>query len=179
MGQTIPTQTRFPTAAQVPEKSIMDLFGKQAYLGNLFIATINTQSLTGTSEVPSLYISNPATSTKSLFKYLRSLNVADNSGEVIVFRVYSNPTGAVTGGSTITPVNCRPANVNTSVATVLKAPSVGSNLFGALLSVIVVGFNAQNIDSVLFICDPGQSILITAQPTAACIATAESVWWEL
>jgi hypothetical protein len=172
---SLPNNPGFPTAIQQPDSAILNFFGKAAYLGNQFIATINTVSLT-TAETPVFYTLNTTTSSKSLFKAVRALNVADNSGEVVVFRVYLNPTG-VTGGTTITPVNCRPANSNTSVATCTKSPTVASN--GTLASVIVVGFNAQNIDSTLFVIDPGNSLLITAQATGACIATADSVWWEL
>lgn len=172
----ITNNPNFPTPAQISDNSIMDINGRQCYLGNQFTLAVGTVSLADTAEHPVLYTLNPSTNTKSLFKSLRSLNVADNSGAVAVFRIYKNPTG-VSGGTGIPPQNCRLASTITSGATVLKIPTVSTN--GTLLSTIAVGFNAQNIDSTLFICDPGQALLITCAATTPCLVTADAIYYEI
>ena len=170
------------TNRQVPEHAILDTFNKQVYLGNAFLAGTDVVTLSNTSETPLLYISNPALSGtapqngQALFNGVRSLNCPDPAGTVI-FRVYKNPT-VVSGGTAVTPQNCRLASATTSIAAALKSPTVSTN--GTRQITLVVGFSAQSIDSQLLIVDPGQTLLITAQAVGAgTTAIAECQWFEL
>lgn len=164
------------TNRQVPDHAIMDLFGKQAYLGNQFTVSA-TASLGDTNEDPFLYVVNDAANTKALFNSLRSF-VATDATIDITFRVYFNPTG-VTGGSAKTPANCRPANPLVSVATCKSAPTISTK--GVLVSTIVVsGGILQSNSDLLLIIDPGQSMLVTAQAASGTPAIAgELVWYEI
>jgi hypothetical protein len=163
------------TQSQIPENSILDLNNKQAYLGNQFVSGPDTFSLADSSEHPILYISNPSTNSKALFIYNIDLN-AIGSTDIITFRLYSNPTG-VSGGTAVTPRNCRPASANTSVATVKSGPTVSGN--GTRLQTIALGFNAQSIVNPIIILDPGQSFLITGQATTTATAICQSVHYEI
>src|ERR1700677_2848860 len=112
------------TNRQIPEKAMMDLFNRQLYLGNSFCLPINTFELTGTGETNLALITNPATNTgndrlglaTALFINLRTTASDVGSGDgTSFFRYYINPTISTTSTPT-TPVNCRPASANTSIA---------------------------------------------------------------
>jgi len=89
------------TANQVPDHSILDINGKQTYLGNGYIlpAPPNGFTLSGTAEVPIALIRNPVTSGagKALFLYQRKLASTDTT----IVRFYSNPTVSNIGIQTI------------------------------------------------------------------------------
>lgn len=172
---TIPSNLNFPTKRQVAENAILDLFNKQVYLGNQFVSGGDTISVTS-SETNLLSISNPSTSTVSLFINTLLLH-AVGSGDVITFRVYSQPT-VISSGTPATPINCRPANANVSVASVVVGPSVST--MGTRIQTIVSGFNAAgSIAAPMYILDPGQSILITGQGVATATAICETVHYEI
>jgi hypothetical protein len=171
------------TNRQVPEHSIVDHFNKQAYLGNQYIANTNVVTVTGTTEVPVLYIANPAlvqtapSNGIALFNEIQTLACIDPSGLTgIVYRIYSNPT-VVAGGSAIVPRNCRLASSNTSIATCLKSPTVTT--MGTLLASLNVGSQNTHMGNLMFIVDPNKSILITAQPSATTSALVVCSWYEL
>lgn len=165
------------TNRQVPDHAIMDIFGKQAYLGNQFIAGTPLVTLGDMSEDPLIVLSCPSTAAKALFSFSRKLNVYNSSNNV-AFRLYFNPTG-VTGGTAITPVNSRIANPNVSIATSAYSPTISTKgTFIATLPVVLGYF--QNDSLLGLIIDPGSSLLITAQASASSTAvSAELVWWEL
>lgn len=296
MAAPIPSNHNFPTATQVPNNSIMDLFNKQTYLGNQFVAASTVVTLSGTTEHPVMLMQNPSTNTKSLFSTARKLYCAASAGNVI-FRLYSQPTFlsagvqtvalvadtsgslnstyfllndalnvhkyyvwfninsagvdpavagrtgvpiagatnasaatlgaavavavaalnstasftatgtstvmitnkvtgtftpmidgssatgftfAVTGsaGTTITPINCRPANSNTSGAVVGQTPVISAN--GTLIATFSVGFDFQNLTDVLLIFDPGQNLLITGQAVdSGTTAIVDVIYYEI
>lgn len=164
------------TNRQVPDAAIMDINGKQAYLGNQFVASA-TAALADTNEAPFLYIANAAANSKALFHYLRSFVSTDATID-ITFRVYQNPT-TVTSGSAVTPINCRPANPLASIAICKKSVSVATK--GTLVTTLVVsGGILQSSSNLILIVDPGQSLLVTAQAASGTPSIAgEAVWYEI
>lgn len=165
----------FPTSAQIPNDSILDINGRQAYLCNQFIVGPDTVSLADASEHPILYLLNPSTNTKSLFIYNMNLN-AVGATDVITYRIYSASSG-VSGGTAATPQNCRLAASNTSNASALTSPSVSSN--GTRIQTIAVGFNSQSIKNPLFVIDPGSSILVTGKAATTATAICEFIYYEI
>src|ERR1700676_2067408 len=120
------------TSKQIPDHAILDHFNKQVYLGNKFSATFSTTS-SGTTETVAMLIQNtqPTNGTaKSLFidtKKLSSLTASNSA----TLRCYINPTFSA-AGSTVTPVNLRPANANMSTATLTSGPTVSANTGGGV-----------------------------------------------
>lgn len=169
------TNQNFPTSKQIPDHSIMDSFSKQAYLGNQFMASTGSVTLPDTSEKPILYIANAAANKVSLFLGTRMFFAGDVTNSV-TFRVYYAAT-SVSGGSAITPANCRQAMLNLSVATATLNPTVGGN--GTLVNLFPTGLNGSLVDQTCLILDPGFNLLITAKGSAATSCAAEAVWWEL
>jgi hypothetical protein len=175
MAAPITGLSNFPTSKQVPDHAILDYYNKQTYLGNSYIGNSGTVTLADTSEHPVLYLMNPAGATVSLFSSSRKLFAGDVTNTV-VFKLYVNPTGP-SGGSSITPVNCRLASSNASIATCKKTISTSTN--GTLISTIIIGIGYQVESDSMLILDPGQSLLITAAGSAATTCVAEFVWYEL
>lgn len=174
------------TNRQVPEHAIMDLLGKQPYLGNQFMAGSNSVSISGTSEVPIMYIACTSAGTqgvgtsqnaKSIFCSLTKLFCADQAELTgITYRVYFNAVGA-SSGSAVTPVNMRPANPNLSIATVLISPTVSNK--GTYVYSYAVGFESPSVSRELVILDPGMNMLITAQPSASSAGIVDLSWYEI
>lgn len=172
---TLPTPNP-ATNRQVPDQAIMDMFGKQSYLGNQFIAGSGVVALADTAEHNLFYIANAAANLKALFNRVRNL-MAGDATNIITFRIYKNPT-TVAAGTDITPINCRFASPLIAVATCKTAPTSVSK--GTLVATYVVSSASdQDNNDQIFIVDPGLSILITAQASAASSAAVELVWWEL
>lgn len=171
---------------QVPEHAIMDLFGKQPYLGNQFLAGSNSVALTGTTEVPILYLACPGVAaqavgsfqnTKSIFCSLRRLYCADQSEATgIVYRVYF-AASSVSAGTIVTPVNVRPANPMASIASVLLSPTVVNK--GTFVYSYAVGFESPAVSEDLIILDQGMNMLITAQPSASSTAIVALSYYEI
>ncbi len=90
------------TNRQVPDQSIMDLAGRQAYLGNQYSAT---KTITvGTQEIPLLLLYNSQTGSPQNFKSLfqNVLKVIENTASrSVILNVYLNPTFATNGIQTI------------------------------------------------------------------------------
>jgi len=165
--------TPFPLNAstQIAEKSILDAFNKQIYLGNGFIKSLAI-SLGDTNEDVQLSIANPSISSKALFVITRQISAS----ALVTARFYINPTG-LSAGSATTPVNLRPAYSATSVATCKTTPTVSGN--GTLISSIASN-GPMNTSNILVILDPGKTLLMTAQAatgTPTCII--ETVWYEI
>lgn len=178
------------TNRQIPDHSIMDAYNKQTYLGNGYIASTGSVTITtGGTEQPILLLSNPSTNYNqngqagnlSCFQNLRKLItpfISAGTTDLASFKVYLNPT--VTGtGSAITPVNLRPGNANTSKMVARKSPTVSSN--GTLLTTYET-MVMETDSSLLFLLDPGFSLLITVTyPTGTdgSPAVAELAWYEM
>jgi hypothetical protein len=165
----------FPTNIQVAANSILDNNNRQTYLGNQFIYGTNSTAIAGTNETPLIVLSNPVSSTISLFHNVRKLTclTASNSS---IFRFYIAPTG-VTGGTTQTPTNLRFASSNTSKSVVTLSPTVSTN--GTFLAALASTAFNPDISSVLVILDPGQTMLLTVQNSSASSVAAELSWYEL
>lgn len=162
---------------QLPNEAILDVFNKQCYLGNQFSIQSGVISVSGTSEVPFLFMGNASSTTTTLFQCLRKLVVNDVSGATgAIFRIYKNPTG-VTGGTILSPINLRYASAISSAALVVLQPNVSTS--GSIGAAFSVGWENQNESEVLHIIDPGYSQLITVQPTASTSIIVDLVWYEL
>lgn len=171
------------TNKQVPDNSILDAFNKQTYLGNQFLYSIPATSTASSSESPILLISNPIVASsgfpsgyQSLFLNFRKVTCITNTQSVL-FRFYFNPT-VTSVGTPVTPVNLRPANAPASIAAVSTGASVSAN--GTFLATLPSLTFVPSVSTVLSILDPGQSMLITAQASAASTAIAVEIgWYEL
>lgn len=163
--------TPFPLnkSTQVAEKSILDLFGKQTYLGNTFSLT-SALSLADTVNNPQALITNPSTSGKAMFVFSRSIF----SSADITVRYYIAPT--VTAASVVvTPVNLRPAYLTASVTTINTTLTIGAN--GTLISQLD---SRSSPSDILFVIDPGYRLLINAQAaTGGVVGSIETVWYEI
>jgi hypothetical protein len=171
------------TQNQTAEKSILDVFYRQTYLGNSYIVPIASLALGSTSETPLLLIQNPAVSTassaqKAIFVSLRRFASDDQQ---VLIKTYVNPT--ITGTSTATtPVNLRPASANTSLSKCYGNGQFTSSANGTLISSIGCAADDYVVmdNKLLVILDPGQSMLLTA--TALVESTnvnADISWYEL
>lgn len=171
------------TNRQVPDAAIMDFYNKQAYLGNQYIANTGVVALTGTTEVPLIYILNPAVSgtaaQNSVGLFLRQMRlVCDDASGVtnVLFRIYVGSSG-VSGGTTVIPANCRLASNQASVATILISPTVTTK--GTAINTLPTGWNNEVLSELMLIIDQGKGILITAQPSASSIGLALLSWYEI
>ncbi len=175
MAGPITGNLNFPTKNQIPDHSIMDVYNKQAYLGNQFISDPGVLSLADASEHPLLYILCPTTSNKSLFISNLNLN-AVGAADVITYRVYYAPV-TVSGGSAVTPHNVRTASATTSLATVKSGVAAVSN--GTRIQTLVAVVNTQESKNPLYILDPGQALLITGQAATTASAICSAIHYEL
>lgn len=174
MAIPITGQPNFPTSVQVPNNSIMDLYNRQAYLGNQFFFNSQNYSLADANEHPVLYLSN--TSTKvSLFHTYRFFYTFGSSSYTY-FRVYANPIG-VSGGTAKTPNNSRIASSNTSQATLLYTPTVATSN-GTLLYYIPSNELEQNPRTEILIVDPGNSLLFTVQGDGTSTSSLMDILWH-
>jgi hypothetical protein len=107
------------TDRQIPDKSILDINGRQTYLGNTFILPINGTNLLDNNEHPVALISNPASSQKALFLFARKVDSSDTT----FVRFYSTPTVTNPGGQTMA-VNMRTGSANTSISTCYLNPAL-------------------------------------------------------
>jgi hypothetical protein len=175
--------TLIMNSAQIPDKSILDLNGKQTYLGNSFISGVKSAAIGSTSETPYFLMINPASngvssSFKSMFNYVRKLSVITTTSAIATFRFYYNPT-VTSNGTAVTPLNLRfNPNSPASVMQTFSLPSVSSNgTFIADLAVTSGG--GIGISNLLFVLDPGQSILVTITESTGTVPVAfETAWNE-
>lgn len=96
---------------QIAEKSILDLFGRQTYLGNSFILPIGALAFNSATETPFALISCPSTAAKGLFLNYQKLS-ATNQATVSAY--YS--ATATYAGPSVTPLKARPGLTATSIA---------------------------------------------------------------
>lgn len=162
------------TQTQIPQDSILDINGRQTYLGNSFILPNAGTSLSNTSETPCCVLTNPAGSGKSLFVFNQI--VATNLNP-LSFRFYFNPVLNVPGSVT-TPVNVRSGATTVSISRCYLGATITSN--GTLLSVIPTGTSVYS-SNVLFVIDQGNSVLITAQQATSgtSLAVVGNAWYEI
>jgi len=109
------------TNRQTPNDSILDINGRQTYLGNTFILPINGTELFDENEHTLCLINNPINSGKALFLYGRKIASTD----VTFVRFYGAPTLMNNGALTSTP-NLRPGSSNTSISQCYLSPVVAS-----------------------------------------------------
>lgn len=173
---TIPSNQNFPTNKQIPDHAILDILGKQTYLGNEFIYSVPSNQIVSGSETALLYHINPVGNSKSLFHSIRKLTCITLTNTVL-FRFYSNPTVS-SNGTLQTPTNLRPANANLTTGNLYLSPTASAN--GTFLGTLASSAFVPDVSNVLLILDPGQSILVTAQASAASTAIATELgWYEL
>ena len=169
------SNTRFPSSAQVPDHSILDLGGKQVYLGNQFNLPISAVSVT-TTETNIALIVNPSTSTKSIHLVTRRISSGVSTAQ---FKFYANPTA--TQGTAATPRNYRLSSTNSSISVCSTAPT--SSASGTLINTLECASGLASIadtsSNQIFILDPGTSMLITATGGGVTVVNANLSWFEI
>jgi len=160
-----------------PDNSILDINGRQTYLGNTFSFTTTT-TFGNTTEEPSFLIVNNSSNKKAIYCDLRRL-ICLNSMYVI-FRLYFNPT-ITSMGTTSTVLNLRPGSANTSISSVFTPGNFTVSSNGMYHSTLSSSNFSPDVSQTLIILDPGQSLLITSQAgeSSPIPAAAELVWYEI
>lgn len=164
---------------QTPDNSILDLNGRQTYLGNAFVASIKSAALGVTTELPYALIINPAGNSKSMFNFLRRIMVVTQTAGVATFRFYIAPT--ITSNGTAVPIGNLRINPNAQATTMqmFSLPTVTAN--GTFIAEIGTTSSCIPYDSdLLSIIDPGVTLLVTAQASSSTVpAGFETAWYEL
>ncbi len=162
------------TNTQTPDYSIMDVNGRQTYLGNTFALPQTGVSLANTSETPAVVIINPAGSGKSLFLFSTALYSDLNPA---IVRLYSNPVLNIAGSATVA-VKMRSGSTFASVSVNYLGATITSS--GTLVTIFPVPIYGLQL-GLLYIIDPGNSVLMTAQQAAAGTSNIyiEAVWYEI
>ncbi len=162
------------TNTQIPSDSILDLNGRQTYLGNTFILPFPAKSIADTAENPIAVISNPAGSGKSLF-FLAQKAMSD--GNAFIVRLYLNPIVNVPGAVTVA-LNMRSGATTPSVTSCYVASSITSN--GTFLTALPASTSGMDLNT-LYILDPGAKMLVTAQQVTAGTTNVyyEAAWYEI
>jgi len=160
---------------EIAEKSILDTFNRQIYLGTQMVYSYVSTSA-GSTEVPGLILTNPFQSGKNLFVSSLKL-ICSTASQTVIARAYFNPT--VTGaGTPVTAVNLRPASTYASIATLASAPTVSGN--GTLVASLNASQTRFDNSNLLQVLDQGQVLFITIQASAASVAsTLQISWYEL
>lgn len=162
------------TQTQLPLESILDINGKQTYLGNAFSLPAAGTSLANTSETPLIVIKNPAGSGRSIFIFSRSYSSNLNP---VIFRTYLTPIINV-AGSTTSALNMRTGATQTSISTCYEGATISSN--GTLFDANSASPSLVLITPIIVI-DQGSTILITGQQAASGTSTAiaQLGWYEI
>ncbi len=171
------------TNKQVPDNAILDLNGKQTYLGNHYVYS-RSSTVAATTETPIILLKNPAVTTGSfpsryvsLFCDVRKLACL-TVGETAILKFYISPT--ISGnGTPATALNLRPASTNLSIASLFVSPTISGN--GTQFDILgSSAFDSKESHNNLIILDPGKNMLVTitasANPTAY---AAQLSWWEI
>jgi hypothetical protein len=164
------------TQTQLPMEAILDLFGKQTYLGNSFTLPQTGKALTDTSEHPIAVIKNPSGSGKSLFLYGFSI-ISDLNPTLI--RFYISPTINAAGSATAA-VNLRSGSTTSSISLCYLGATITAN--GTLAYTIPCTTSGIPLHF-LIVIDQGNSLLITGQQVSGSMGTSNiylaSAWYEI
>lgn len=164
------------TSVQVAEKSILDAFNRQTYLGNTYIFGSDISTIGATTETPILLLSNSSTNSQSLFIQLKKLTCF-TSNQSAIFKIYYNPT-VTSIGTVETPVNLKNGSASTSVSSLSMSPTVSAN--GIYVGALASANQTPNISELLQVIDPGHSMLITVTLSQINVRfISEIVWYEL
>src|SRR6478609_11997786 len=98
--------TQISIPSHTPEKSILDLNGRQIYLGNAFVSGFEAQPIGTTAETPVFLVMNPSDSKKSVFSFFRRFEILVTNNQFCTFSVYVNPL-VINPGTPMTPGNLR------------------------------------------------------------------------
>jgi|SRR6478609_784422 len=164
------------TQNQIAEKSILDINGRQTYLGNAFVSGLPVQPVGFTAETPIFLVSNPAGNTKSFFTFLRRFEIIVTNNQTCTFRFYTNPV--ITNAGTLqAPRNMRTSSASPQSTMVTSTfPTVSSfGDPGIRISVATAGASVE--DNVLNIGDPGASYLLTATSSNATSPIGFQIFW--
>lgn len=171
------------TNKQVPDNAILDILGKQTYLGNQYSYSIPSTSIGTTSETPFLLLRNPAVTTAafpaahiSLFVNIRKIFTLTDA-ENCIMRFYFGAT--VTGtGTPVTPLNLRPASSNVAIGLLGTSPTVSGN--GSCVDFIASSSMILGESRDLLVIDPGQTVFVTVQASAnPTLISGQLSWYEL
>ncbi len=162
------------TQTQIPSDSILDLFGRQTYLGNSFILPAAGTSIANTVETPICVIQNPSGSGKSLFLFSRVITSNNNP---VIARYYKNATVNVAGSATVA-LNLRTGATTVSVSVCYLGATITAN--GTLMQTLPSSTFGIRSDTLLII-DPNTSLLITAQQAAGgtSLIIPDNAWYEI
>jgi hypothetical protein len=162
------------TQNQLPLDAILDIFGKQTYLGNTFTLPNAGTSLTDGTETPLVVIRNPSTNTKSLFVFDRKVSTNNNP---VTVKMYKNCT-INSAGSATTPVNLRLGSTTASIAQCYLGATITAN--GTLMTAVPGTIYGLRSD-LLVVIDPGTNILLTGTQVGAgtTLVIAGNAWYEL
>lgn len=169
----------FLNQRQTPDNSILDINGRQTYLGNAFVSGTQIGSIGSTAETPYVLISNPSTSGMSMFIFVKKMTIVTTTSATVTFRYYANPT-VTTAGTALNRNNLRlNASAPTSQVNMTQTPTVSAN--GAFIADLGAGSGGgQIVSEVLQIIDPGNSLLITVTESSATVpVSVEIVWYEI
>jgi len=160
---------------QVPDKSILDLHGRQAYMGNEFTA-IPAALTIGTAELPAVLLRMPASTTNPASAFLTALHaIVDSSSATCLIKMYLQPTVSNVGADQVS-TNVRPASGVAATAVVTTLPTVSNN--GILIYTSRIGANQTLNDHALHrVLDAGYSVLITLQASGASTAVHVNIAW--
>lgn len=156
-----------PTPQQTAENAILDINGKQTYLGNSYLASTNLIAIaTANTETPLMLLRNPAanqTGARSIgcFQNVRKGVVDAATGgnlSFCTFKFYTQPT-ITSSGTALTANPLRPAKGFSSAMTAFKSPTISSN--GTFISLLASSLTAVD-SAILLILDAGYDLLITA-----------------
>jgi hypothetical protein len=86
---------------QTPDLGILDLNGRQLYLGNSFIAGTKSGSIGSTSETTYFLMNNPSSSKASMVVFVKKMEVLVTTSAIATFRYYNNPTIAAASVQTV------------------------------------------------------------------------------
>jgi len=168
--------TLYPaTNRQLPDNSILDLMGKQCYLGNQY--SIYQNFTIGASETALILLQNAQTGSqqtlKSIFQNFMRM-VQTSSTKTSILNIYLNPT-ITSAGTPITPTNMRIAYGSHSIATASASPTISAN--GTQINSISASTLSMGDSNLLSILDDNQSLLITGTGSSSGTTLSLIVQW--
>lgn len=141
------------------------------------IAVLALSAATTGTENPMILINNLSSNTKSF--YINSIYCGTlTANRSFAFDVYANPTVSASGVA-LTPVNRTLGASTNSVMLASKTPTVTSS--GSLFSTVIQAQNSNSIsiiDNYALKVPPGNSILITANPSSNATPAYISATWS-